>query len=362
MKRVGVLFEKVYDIDNLMLAHKNARKSKTFYTEVRMVDSNPGKYLYELQDAIKTHSYRTSEYEIFKRFDGRKERDICKLPYYPDRVFQWAVIQVIEPYLLRTMTDDTYSALPGRGTYRAYKQVKKALRTDREGTKWCLKIDIEKYYPNINKEILKSKYARLFKDKDLLELLYEVIDSTPGDKGVPIGNYFSQYSGNLYLSEFDHKVKEEYKVKHYFRYMDDMTFFAATKEELQKLIVEIKKYMEEELHLKIKDSWSIFEVEKRGVDFVGYVFKHDVIRLRKTIVKTLRRTSMKIKQRVNKGMLITYRLYCSINSLCGWLKHCDSGGLKLKYVDVIWDHVVAYHDEVIVRMKRRECRCKPLPV
>ena len=60
MKRIGGLFEDVYDINNLVLAHKNARKSKTFYTEVRMVDSNPGKYLYELQDAIKNHTYRTS--------------------------------------------------------------------------------------------------------------------------------------------------------------------------------------------------------------------------------------------------------------------------------------------------------------
>ena len=119
MKRVGGLFEQVYDINNLVLAHNNARKSKTFYTEVKMVDANPGKYLYELQDAIQNHTYRTSEYEVFKKFDGTKEREIFKLPYYPDRVFQWAVIQVIEPYILRNLTDDTYSALPKRGTYKA---------------------------------------------------------------------------------------------------------------------------------------------------------------------------------------------------------------------------------------------------
>lgn len=359
MKRVGGLFEQVYDINNLVLAHNNARKSKTFYTEVKMVDANPGKYLYELQDAIKNHTYRTSEYEVFKKFDGTKEREIFKLPYYPDRVFQWAVIQVIEPYILRNLTDDTYSALPKRGTYKAYKKVKKALRTDVKGTQWCLKIDISKYYPSIDKQILKDKYARMFKDKDLLELLYEVIDSTDGPTGVPIGNYFSQYSGNLYLSDFDHKVKEEYKVKHYFRYMDDMVFFGSTKEELHALIAKIIPYMENALHLSVKKNWSVFRVDDRGVDFVGYVFKHSGIRLRKGIAKTLKRVSMKIKQRVNKGMLINYHLYCAINSMCGWLKHCDSGGLKLKYVDVIWEHVVAYHDTVIVNNRRRlqACSC-----
>lgn len=354
VKRASGLFEQVYDIDNLVLAHKNARKSKTFYTEVQMVDSNPGKYLYELQDAIKNHTYRTSEYEVFEKFDGNKVREIYKLPYYPDRVFQWALIQVIEPYLLKNLTDDTYSALPGRGTYKAYKKLKKALRVDVVGTQWCLKIDISKYYPSIDKQILKDKYARLFKDKDLLELIYELIDSTSGPTGVPIGNYFSQYSGNFYLSAFDHKVKEEWHVKHYFRYMDDMVFLAETKEELQQLINKIIPYMRNELHLTVKSNWSIFRVEDRGIDFVGYVFRHGNIRLRKRITGTLRKTSMAIKRRVNKGMLINYHMYCSINSMCGWFQHCSGDGLKMKYVDVIWEHVEEYHNEVIVKMKRRE--------
>lgn len=350
MKRVGGLFEKIYDIDNLMLAHKNARKGKTFYTEVQMVDSNPAKYLYELQDAIKNHTYRTSEYTVFKKFDGNKVREIYKLPYYPDRIFQWAVIQVIEPYILKNLTSCTYSALPGRGTYAAYKAMLEDLK-DVEGTQWCWKIDVHKYYPSIDKQILKETYARLFKDKDLLELLYEVIDSTPGPVGVPIGNYFSQYSGNLYLSRFDHWVKEELGMEHYRRYMDDMVFMAATKEELQAIVGKVQHYLAVNLHLQIKNNWSIFKVDDRGIDFVGYVFRHGNVRLRKGIAKTLKKTHKQIVKRVNQGRLINYHMYCSINSLCGWLKHCDSGGLKTKYVDTIWDYVEEYHEEVIKRRK-----------
>lgn len=344
--------EMVYDINNLVTAHQNARKGKSFYTEVKMVDSNPAKYLYELQEMQMSGTYKTSDYEVFMKQDGEKLREIFKLPYYPDRIHQWAIIQVIEPVLLRHMTDDTYSAIPGRGTYKAYKKLKKALKKDPKGTQWCLKIDIKKYYPNINKQKLKNVYSRMFKDKRLLDLLFEIIDSTEGEKGVPIGNYISQYSGNIYLSEFDHKVKEDYKVKYYFRYMDDMVFLAETKEELQILVRKIVKYLREVLDLEVKSNWSLFYVEDRGINFVGYIFKHHVTRLRKSIAKTLRKVSLKIKKRVNKGMLITYHLYCGINSMVGWLKHCDSGGLKLKYVDIIWDHVVAYHDIVI--MKRRK--------
>lgn len=350
MKRVGNLYEKIYDIENLRLAHRQARKGKSFYTEVKLVDENEDEYLYRLQDMLMHKTYHTSEYEIFEKKEGKKVRKIYKLPYFPDRICQWAIIQVIEPYLLRTLTDDTYSALPGRGVERARRKLVRALKTDEENTAWCLKIDISKYYPNINIDKLKLKYRRLFKDDSLLWLLDEILDSNP-DTGVPIGNYISQYSGNIYLSDFDHRVKEVYHVKYYFRYMDDMVFLAKTKKELQALLKDVVKYISEELDLKVKDSWSLFRVDDRGIDFVGYVFKHDSIRLRKSIAQSIKRTSSKIRWRVNNDMELDRHLYFSFNSLRGWLKHSHSGWLKIKYFDIIEDHVQDYHDRFLVKQR-----------
>lgn len=350
MKRVGNLYEKICDIENLRLAHKQARRGKSFYTEVKLIDENEDEYLYRLQDMLIHKTYHTSKYEVFEKKEGKKIRKIYKLPYFPDRICQWAIIQVIEPYLIRTLTDDTYSALPGRGVERARRKMVRALKTDPENTVWCLKIDISKYYPNINIDKLKLKYRRLFKDDDLLWLLDEILDSNP-DTGVPIGNYLSQYSGNIYLSDFDHRVKEVYRVKHYFRYMDDMVFLSSSKEELQALIKEITKYLVDEYDLKVKDSWSLFRVEDRGIDFVGYVFKHDSIRLRKSIAHSIKKTSSKIRWRVNNDMELNRHLYFSFNSLKGWLKHSHSGWLKIKYFDIIEDHVQDYHDRFLVKHK-----------
>lgn len=350
MKRVGNLYEKICDIENLRLAHKQARRGKSFYTEVKLIDENEDEYLYRLQDMLIHKTYHTSKYEVFEKKEGKKIRKIYKLPYFPDRICQWAIIQVIEPYLIRTLTDDTYSALPGRGVERARRKMVRALKTDPENTVWCLKIDISKYYPNINIDKLKLKYRRLFKDDDLLWLLDEILDSNP-DTGVPIGNYLSQYSGNIYLSDFDHRVKEVYRIKHYFRYMDDMVFLSSSKEELQTLIKEITKYLADEYDLKVKDSWSLFRVEDRGIDFVGYVFKHDSIRLRKSIAHSIKKTSSKIRWRVNNDMELNRHLYFSFNSLKGWLKHSHSGWLKIKYFDIIEDHVQDYHDRFLVKHK-----------
>lgn len=71
MKRYGNLYNKIYDIDNLILAHKNARKNKTYYKEVKMVDENQEYYLKNIQDMLINKTYKTSEYDVFKGISRR---------------------------------------------------------------------------------------------------------------------------------------------------------------------------------------------------------------------------------------------------------------------------------------------------
>lgn len=121
--------------------------------------------------------YHTSEYQIFYKTENGKRRKIYKLPYYPDRIAQWAILQVIEPCLMKHLISDTYSAIPGRGIHRGLSRITQALQNDSEHCQYCLKIDARHYYQSINHDILKQKYRKMFKDKDLLWLLDEIIDS-----------------------------------------------------------------------------------------------------------------------------------------------------------------------------------------
>lgn len=116
--------------------------------------------------------------------------------------------------------------------------------------------------------MLKSILRRKLKDKRLLRLLDEIIDSADG---VPIGNYLSQYFANLYLTYFDHWIKEQKRVKHYFRYADDIVILASDKSYLHSLMGEIRAYLGD-LKLEVKGNWQVFPVAARGIDFVGYVF------------------------------------------------------------------------------------------
>lgn len=88
MKRYGNLYEQIYDMKNLELAHQNAKKGKGWYKEVKMVDENPEYYLGLLQQMLINKTYHTSEYQTFIKKDSGKEREIFKLPYFPDRICQ----------------------------------------------------------------------------------------------------------------------------------------------------------------------------------------------------------------------------------------------------------------------------------
>lgn len=322
------LFEEICDIDNLRLAHKHARKGKGWYKEVKEVDKNPDRYLFKLKWLLENGLYKTSEYTIFDRMEGKKLRHIYKLPYFPDRICHWAIIQVIEPILLKQFTRDTYSAIPEKGIHDCLNKVKNDIHKDREGTKYCLKLDVKKYYPSINHYILKEKYVNLFKDEKLLSLLYEIIDSVPNNEGLPIGNYISQYSGNFYLSGFDHWIKEKLRIKYYYRYMDDIVILSSSKKELHKIFYRVKQYLSCSLALTIKDNWQIFPISDRGVDFVGYRIFPDYTLLRRTTCDSMKAKSNKM---FNKESL-DYSDRCSIQSYNGWLKHCDSYRLTQKYI------------------------------
>ena len=251
MKRYNNLYPKIYNLSNIKLAHINARRGKLHYSEVKIVDANPERYFMKIYNMLKNKTFHNSRYKIFTIFDKGKERKIFKLPYFPDRIIHHCIMNILEPIWTKSLIADTYSSLKGRGIHKGVKRVKKVLR-DREGTRYCLKMDIHKFYPSIDHNILKQVIRKKIKDKDLLWLLDEIIDSA---EGIPIGNYLSQYFGNLYLSELDHWLKEQKRCKYLFRYCDDMVILYSNKRRLGELRKEISNYLNVNLNLVLKDNW-----------------------------------------------------------------------------------------------------------
>lgn len=301
-------------MDNLRLAHKNASRGKKKYKEVIEIDKDVDKYCKIIQEMLVSKTFTTSEYKVKTKNDRGKVREIFVLPYFPDRIIHHAIMQVLEPIWKKTFITHTYQSIKGRGIHKCKRDVEKITKSD-VSVLYCYKIDISKFYPSINNGIMKSIVRKKIKCKDTLWLLDDVIDSI---EGVPIGNYLSQFLGNLYLTYFDHYVKEVLRCKYYFRYCDDIVLISESKDELISYIEPIKRELDK-LRLKVKNNEQLFEVEDRGVDFVGYVFY---------IRYTLLRDSIKRR-------MFTTLLTKSYPSYYGWLRHCNGYNLLKKYKEML---------------------------
>lgn len=292
MKRIGKLYTRIISIENLTEADKTAQKGKSKQYGVQLHNKNREDNILKLHQMLKNKTYRTSAYDIFKVYEP-KEREVYRLPYFPDRIMHHAIMNVLEPIFVSTFTADTYSCIKGRGIHQCANKLKHALK-DIKNTKYCLKLDVKKFYPNIDHAILKQLLRKKIKDQDLLWLLDEIIDSADG---LPIGNYLSQYFANFYLTYFDHWIKEKKQVRYYFRYADDLVFLSSNKSDLHQLLYEIKNYLSNRLKLTVKENYQLFPVQARGIDFIGYIFYHTHTLLRKRIKQNFART---IKKNPNK--------------------------------------------------------------
>jgi hypothetical protein len=349
MKRYGNLYEKIYSYENLQLAHQKARKDKSFYREVKMVDANEECYLLQIQNMLiwKTYSIKSDDYTAFKKMDKGKEREIFKLDYFPHRIVQHALMNVIEDILFKSFISNTFSSIPNKGIHLCLKRMDKDIKKDEDGTTYCLKMDVKKFYPNINQNILKDLFRKKIKDKDVLWLINTIVDSMEGEKGIAIGSLFSQWAGNFYLTYFDHWLKEEQKIKYYYRYCDDLVILHHDKSFLHELRKEIQIYLKNNLDLELKQNWQVFPTKVRGVDFVGYRHFVDYILLRKTTAKSMKRKLNKIYKKCRQGYKISYSEWCSINSYKGWLKWCNGYNLYYKYIKPLEFYTEQYYKEVI---------------
>jgi hypothetical protein len=318
MKRHGNLWESIVNPINIKAAHIAARRGKGHYSEVKMVNEKMDELLEQVRLSLVNKTFTTSPYEVEERFDGRKMRTIHKLPYYPDRIVQHALIQVVGSIWRSSFIRDTFQSIPTRGTDDARRRVTKAIR--RDNPKYALKMDIKKYYPSVQNDLLKQIVRRKIKCQDTLWLIDNIIDST---QGLPIGNYTSQDLGNLYLCDFDWVMKHQ-GIKHYYRYCDDIVVMSDSKEQLHKLRVEMFERLSV-LGLSIKPTWQVFDVQAQGLDFVGFVFRPSHILLRKGIATKFKRKGRDIV-RYWQTMPPT-KIVNGLMAYWGWIKHVNAKNL-----------------------------------
>lgn len=328
MKRKGNLWSSIIDKNNIQQAIYNASKGKRNRATVKKILNNIVHYTNEIQKIL-ISGYVASEYAKKKIFDGarQKERIIYRPKFYPDQIIHWCLMQIVEPIFIRGNYIFSCASIRGRGQIYAVKYIQKILKNDRKHTKYNLKLDINKFYPSIDKSILKYKFRRIIKDRDTLILLDTIVDSYEEPTGVPIGNYTSQFFANYYLQELDHFIKEKLKVPYYIRYMDDILIFGNNKKKIHCAKKEIENFINKE-KLTLKKNWRVSKTDTEPIDFIGKRFYRDYITIRDTTFLRLKRRIKKI----SKKSSINYTDATAVISYHGMLKHTDSYKVRQKYL------------------------------
>ncbi len=329
MKRVGNIYNQVWSLDNIKKAILKSSLGKRRQKRVAEILERIDYYAIEIQHLLKNRKYVPSPYIIKTIQDGanKKTRTIHKPRYYPDQIIHWALMLQIEPILMRGMYEFSCGSVPGRGTAYGQKTLRKWLDNDRKNTKYCLKLDISKFYPSVDNEILKQMFRRKIKDEDCLWLIDTIIDSNPG---LPIGNYTSQWFSNFFLEGIDHYIKEQLHIKYYVRYVDDLVLLGPNKKKLHKARIAIAEYLEG-IGLALKGNWQVSRVNSRAIDFLGFRFFRDKTILRKRNALRIRRRFKKISQKAK----LSFRDACAAISYWGWIVRSDSYNFYQSIKDLV---------------------------
>jgi len=334
MKRIGNIYPQIVTFENLLLASHKAQLSKRYRNDVLEFNYNLERNLIDLAETLQTKTYIPGQYKTFVIYEP-KRRLISAAPYR-DRVVHHGLCSIIEPLFDRTFIHSSYANRRGKGTHKALDHFVRLTRRYR----YCLRADVEKYFPSMDHAILKATIRRTIKCPDTLWLIELILDNSneqepvgqyfDGDElltpcmrrhGLPIGNLTSQLWANVYLNNVDHVMTQAFGGRRYIRYVDDFALFSDDKSEL----IEACWRLHDQLvgiRLRLHPVKTEITETKYGVNFLGFRVFPDRIRLRQ---ENLRRARKRMR-----GLERDYRLgrvsWADVkNSLQSWSAHAAYG-------------------------------------
>ena len=314
MRREGNIIEEVVEYSNMTEAfdtvlHGTARKR-----------SRVGKYLMEHREEVIEELRKSILNGIQEKIDyheriiveGVKPRRIQVLSMR-SRIMASAVMNVVDKHLKKRFIRTTSASIKNRGMHDLLNYIQRDIYEDPDGTMYCYKFDLSKFYESVNQDFVMECVHKMFKDKLLISILEKFVRLLPD--GISIGLRSSQGLGNLLLSVYlDHYLKDELGVRHFYRYCDDGVVLAKSKAELWMIRDAVHEKMES-IGLIVKANERVFPVNE-GIDFLGYVIYPDHVRLRKRIKQRMARKMHEVKSKRRKRELVA--------SFYGMAKHADS--------------------------------------
>lgn len=334
MKRLNNFYNVIVDIKTIQnMYDKRVKLNTKNKKKLERFENNYVSNMIFIKNILNDKKYIPGKYNIF----------IIKEPklrlIMSQNIIDKIINHVVSEYFLvkvydKTLIDANVATRKNKGTHYGIKLLKKYINELKEEKFYILKFDISKYFFNLDHDILKQLIRKKIKDKDVLNIIDDIIDSTNHEyinklidkikqteidkivhsnsnckqkmideiknlptykkgKGLPIGNMSSQILAICYLNELDHFIKEKLKIKYYIRYMDDGIILHQDKEYLKYCLEEITKIIKK-YKLELNNKTKIY-TSYEGFSFLGFRY---IIKNNKLIMKVSNQTKRKFKRKI----------------------------------------------------------------
>lgn len=368
----------ILGIENIYTAYKECRKRKRNTINALKFEKDFEQNLFELHSSLNNRSYvprRSVCFVVLKP----KPREIFAADFR-DRIVHHILVKELEKIYEKRFIFDSYACRKNKGTHKAAKRLKKFTQFYKNSSKtykrgYFLQLDVQNFFMSIDKKILfdlikkQVLFSNLFsrnQKEELVFLLKIIIFSEPEKnfvkksakrhwdkipkhkslfntekgKGLPIGNYSSQFFANIYLHELDFFIKQRLRIKHYVRYVDDFILLSKSKEFLLSCFFRILFFVKNNLLLDLKKESKLLPLSN-GIDFLGYIIRPYSIFVRKRVLNNFKSKIQEYNSLVKNDELSDFdkkQFLAAKASYFGHFKHADCFKIKQQFAKSIVCH------------------------
>lgn len=275
------LMKEIATSENLKRAFKSVKKNKGAAGIDRMsikeVEANLNPIIERISHELLTGQFRplpVRHAEILKP-DGNIRN--LGIPTVVDRMVQQAIVQILSPIIDPTFSDLSFGFRPNRSAKDA---IKKASLYVSEGRIWCVDIDLEHFFDQVNHDKLMHLVSQKIQDKSLLRLIRRFLTAgvmqngicRAKERGTPQGGPLSPLLSNILLHQLD--LELERRGHNFCRYADDCNIYVQSLKAAKRVLQSITSWIEKHLKLKVNQTKSAADkVDCRK--FLGYTIYLD---------------------------------------------------------------------------------------
>ncbi len=323
-------YDDIISVENLLYAWTDFARGKKKRKDVQQFQIRLMDNIIDLYNDLKNKTYIHKGYEAFTISDP-KPRNIHKASVR-DRILHRAIYNKLYPFFDKTFISDSFSCRLRKGTHKALERFTTFHRkasNNHKRTVWVLKCDIRKFFASIDQNVLMNILTEYIPNTNILWLLHQTISSFCSTKegiGLPLGNLTSHLFVNIYMNKFDQFVKHKLKAKYYIRYADDFVILSDNREWLDGILLNIQRFLREELKLSLHPNKVSIKTLASGVDYLGWIhfFDHKVLR---TSTKKRMLRNIKFKEGKNE----------TVQSYLGMLRHGNGFKLNQKMCSYLYN-------------------------